>query len=340
MSPEEMVERLEPFLAAETGVPGARVHEFRTMTGGAVRSAFSFDLELPGTGQAAPEALVLLAFRPGGASTFGAPEEFALLSAVHRQGAPVPRPRFVGEEPLGRPFYIMERVPGESIGRRLVRREEFARARSVLPQQLAEALAGIHRVETGDAALAFLKGAAGGLSHAAHALAELDELYRLITLEPHPVFELGFRWLARNEPASDVTTLVHGDFRIGNVLVDEGGLRAVLDWELAHLGDPIEDLGWLCGRSWRFGADELTCGGVGRREDLVVAYENASGRSVDADALRWWEVFGNLRWGVFTLVQVRPFLDGQSRNIELGMIGRRAAETEWELLNLMEVKAL
>lgn len=340
MKAEEMVARLEPFLAAETGVDAASMREFRTMTGGAVRSAFSFDLELPGSGQAAPEPLVLLAFRPGGASSFGAPEEFALLRAVHARGAKVPKPRFVGEEALGRPFYIMERIPGESIGRRIVRRDEFAAARAALPAQLAEAAAAIHRVDTDEPALHFLASAPQGRSNAAHLLAELDALYRLIALEPHPVFELAFRWLARNEPPSFGTTLVHGDFRIGNVLVDENGLRAVLDWELAHIGDPLEDLGWLCGRSWRFGADERTCGGVGQREELAAAYEKASGRQVDATALRWWEVFGNLRWGIFTLVQVRPFLDGQTKNMELGMIGRRAAETEWELLNLMEGKAL
>ena len=172
------------------------------------------------------------------------------------------------------------------------------------------------------------------------AIDELEELYRTVRVEEHPVFDLAFRWLAGNVPESGVARLVHGDFRVGNVMVDQRGLAAVLDWELAHIGDPMEDLGWLCGRSWRYGRDELTCGGVGRREDLVRAYEAASGQSIDPNALRFWEVFGNLRWGVFTLVQVRPFLDGQSPSIELATIGRRAAETEWELLNLIEGKAL
>jgi aminoglycoside phosphotransferase (APT) family kinase protein len=284
--------------------------------------------------------LVLLAFRPGGPSSFGAPEEFALLRAVHAAGAPVPWPVHVGEEAIGRPFYVMERVAGESIGRRIVKDDRLAAAREVLPAQLAQALAGIHGVDPAASALAFLPRPQPGVSHARHAVEEMETLYRMITLEPHPVFELALRWLVAHAPPSREGTLVHGDFRIGNILVAEDGLQAVLDWELAHIGDPIEDIGWLCGRSWRFGRDELTCGGVGHRAALVAAYEQASGQSVDPDALRWWEIYGNLRWGVFTLVQVRPFLDGQSRNIELGMIGRRAAETEWELLNLMEGKAL
>ncbi|MFP6663404.1 MAG: phosphotransferase family protein [Deltaproteobacteria bacterium] len=340
MSPDEMVARLEPVFRAEAGADAARISAFRTMTGGAVRSAFSFDLELARGGMREHQELVLLAFRPGGVSAFGAPEEFALLRVLHAAGVPVPRPVHVGEEAIGRPFYVMERIAGESIGRRIVKDEKLALARQRLPVQLAQALAGIHRVDPATAELAFLPRPQAEVSHARHAVDQIEALYRMVTLEPHPVFELALRWLLAHEPPSGGGALVHGDFRIGNILVAEDGLRAVLDWELAHIGDPIEDLGWLCGRSWRFGRDELTCGGVGDRAALVIAYEQASGRPVDTDALRWWEVYGNLRWGVFTLVQVRPFLDGQSRNIELGMIGRRAAETEWELLNLMEGKAL
>jgi len=121
------------------------------------------------------------------------------------------------------------------------------------------------------------------------------------------------------------------------VIVDAAlGLRAVLDWELAHAGDPLEDLGWACVRSWRFGNDALACGGVATRESFVAAYERESGAPVDRHALRFWELFGNLRWGVITLVQLRGFLDGSRGDVELAAIGRRTAETEWEILRLIE----
>jgi aminoglycoside phosphotransferase (APT) family kinase protein len=344
MSPEEMTARLEPFFAASAGAETARIEGLRTLTGGAVRSAFALDLHLEGAGVPALQELVLLAFRPGGASAFGAPEEFGLLEAVHDLGAPVPRPVYVGEEALGRPFYVMQRVAGESIGRRIVTADSLAGARERLPGQLAAALAAIHRVDPTDPRLQFLPRPQAGHTAADHTRRELDALYEMIRVEAHPVFDEAFRWLAENPPGGGGggggEALVHGDFRIGNVLVGEDGLEAVLDWELAHVGDPIEDLGWLCGRSWRFGVDEKTCGGVGDRQELLEAYSAASGRDVSRKDLLYWEVFGNLRWGIFTLVQARPFLDGQSRNIELGMIGRRVAETEWELLNLMEGKAL
>jgi aminoglycoside phosphotransferase (APT) family kinase protein len=245
---------------------------------------------------------------------------------------------YAGEIAPGRPFYAMQRISGETIGRRIVREERFAAARRALPAQLARALAAIHGVPIDGDSLPFLPGPRSAQAIAASELDRLEELYRFIAVDPHPAFELALRWLRRNLPRSSTLGLVHGDFRIGNVMVDESGLTAVLDWELAHRGDPLEDLGWLCVRSWRFGSD-LPLGGVGTREQLFAAYEEATGRPVDRAAVHFWEVYGNLRWGVFTLVQVRGFLDGVAPSLELASIGRRAAETEWELLELLEGKA-
>ncbi|MGH9275055.1 MAG: phosphotransferase family protein, partial [Acidimicrobiales bacterium] len=152
--------------------------------------------------------------------------------------------------------------------------------------------------------------------------------------EPHPAFELGFRWLEANRPPTAKVTVVHGDFRLGNLLVDHDGLRAVLDWELAHLGDPLEDLGWFCVRAWRFGSP-LPAGGVATREALVAAYEAAAGSSVDLDALRWWEVLGTLKWGVICVMQAWGHLSGATRSVELATIGRRVCENEWDLLGLL-----
>jgi aminoglycoside phosphotransferase (APT) family kinase protein len=336
---DEIAAGLTPLLERVSGARSVRLDDVRTMTGGAAREAWSCEaaLEWP-DGRRESKRLVVLVFRPAGPNrAFSAREEFRLLQAARAAGVPVAPPLFAGEEGLGRPFYVMERVDGETIGRRLVRDDRFAGARRVLPAQLGAALAAIHRVPIDRADLDFLPRPAGGSSVAAGEITRIEELYRLAAVEPHAVFEIAFRWLRERCPASERVTLVHGDFRIGNVIVDaESGLRAVLDWELAHLGDPIEDLGWACVRSWRFGRDDLTCGGVGTREDLVAGYERAGGAVVDREALRFWEIFGNLRWGVFTLLQLRGFLDGTVPNVELAAIGRRTAETEWEILNLLE----
>ncbi len=311
------------------------------MTGGAAREAWRLEVSLERDGgEVERRTFVALLFRPGGQSVFSGAEEAVLLKAAAEAGVPVPTVVCSGAEALGRPFYVMDYVGGETIGRRLVRDEKFATARESLPAQMAEALAAIHRVSVDGDTLPFLPRPPGGKPVALAAIQNLEEIYRAVSMDPHPAFEIAIRWLLRRVPETTDIALVHGDFRLGNLMIDQvDGLCAVLDWELAHVGDPVQDLGWACVRSWRFGRDELTCGGVGRREDLVAGYEKASGRAVDMEALRFWEVFGNLYWGVITLMQVRPLIDKTYRTVELAGIGRRAAETEWELLNLIEGKA-
>jgi aminoglycoside phosphotransferase (APT) family kinase protein len=167
-----------------------------------------------------------------------------------------------------------------------------------------------------------------------------DQLQQLRSMfdalgEAHPAFELGFRWLAANRPPSAVgDRVVHGDFRLGNLMIDADGLAAVLDWELPHRGDPMEDLGWFCVKAWRFGATPPVAG-VGEYEELFEAYEKASGRPIDPGAVRWWELYGTLRWGVICILQASTHLTGASRSVELAAIGRRVCENEYDLLDLL-----
>jgi len=240
------------------------------------------------------------------------------------------------DESFGTPGFLMERVEGETIARRLLRDSEYAQARRVMTGQLGQIAAAIHRIPVQKHGLEVLPQPAPGKSPAETEMDRYETTYRAIAPEPHPAFELAFRWLRRHLPPSPETALVHGDYRIGNVIFGPEGVRAVLDWELAHIGDPMEDLGWACVRSWRFGNDRLPAGGIGTREELWQAYETAGGRPVDERAVRFWELFGNLRWGIICISQARAYLDGLSPSVELAAIGRRTAETEWELLELME----
>jgi aminoglycoside phosphotransferase (APT) family kinase protein len=233
------------------------------------------------------------------------------------------------------PFFVMERVEGETIARRLLRDEQYAKTRAVLPGQLAAILAKIHSVSIDCPGVSELPAPPAGVSPAQYEIDRHEKIYRALTPDPHPAFELAFRWLRERAPDVEERRLVHGDYRIGNVMFGPEGTRAILDWELAHIGDPMEDIGWLCVRSWRFGGDKPV-GGIGDREPFYQAYEEASGTKVDPERVRFWEAFGNLRWGVTCIVQVKTFLSGMSQSVELASIGRRVAETEWELLNLME----
>jgi aminoglycoside phosphotransferase (APT) family kinase protein len=200
-----------------------------------------------------------------------------------------------------------------------------------LPGQLAAALAAIHSLPV--LALESMLPPAG----ADPALAQIEEWeHQLDEIgEPLPAVELGLSWLRANAPEPAERRLVHGDFRLGNFIVDERGLAAVIDWELAHLGDPAEDIGWLCIRSWRFGNDDRPIAGVGGLDEFVSAYEAAGGAQIDLDRVRYWEVFGNVKWAIICARQAHDHLTGLRRSHELASLGRRICEPEWDLRELI-----
>jgi aminoglycoside phosphotransferase (APT) family kinase protein len=230
------------------------------------------------------------------------------------------------QEGLGIGF-VMARVDGETIPRKILRDEKFANARPLLAHQLGKVLAGIHGLPLTQ--LPDLR-----RMTATEEITELERDYRSFEW-PRPVFELALRWLRERDPGPPAeVTLVHGDFRHGNLIIGPDGVRAVLDWELAHLGDPMEDLGWICVNSWRFGEIDKPVGGFGSREELFAGYES-SGRRVDPDRVMFWEVMGTLRWGVMCCGMMQRFRTGPEHSIERAMIGRRSSETEIDLLRLL-----
>jgi aminoglycoside phosphotransferase (APT) family kinase protein len=309
------------------------VERLRRLAGGASRELWAFDL-VRGDGRREP--LVLRRDPPGHWTEGSRGAEFALLRAAAGAGVPVPRVLWCADDPavLGAGGFVMEHVAGETLARRLLRDPEYAPARAALPAELAAALAAIHRLDAD--ALPFLARPAADETPAAAELLRFEQLYRATAPDPHPVLELAFRRLAAAPPMPPALTVVHGDFRIGNVIFGPEGLRAVLDWELSRIGDPRDDLGWLCVRSWRFGEDARPVGGLCDRETFFAAYERAGGAAVDGAAVRWWETFGNLKWAVMCIMQLRAFLDGHTRSVELASLGRRVGEMELELLALLE----
>ncbi|MDD9371629.1 MAG: phosphotransferase family protein, partial [Acidimicrobiales bacterium] len=342
MSAPKREEALADALAAVLGA-GA-VTEVARLSGGASRETWAF------TADGTP--LILQRERPGGLRKAGMATEVGLLRAAGAAGVPVPgvvsSDAEAAAEPaaaaaLGSSWMIVDRVEGETIARKILRDDAYAAARPVLAAQCGDALARIHGIDPASVP---------GLV-ATDQVAQFREALDAVA-EPHPAFELGFRWLEANRPdraeggptgpsgsgsdgrpaASGPQAVVHGDFRNGNLVVGPDGLRAVLDWELAHLGDPLEDLGWLCVRAWRFGAAPRV-GGFGEVDELVGAYEATSGTTVDRAALHWWEVLGTLKWGIICVVQASTHLTGVIRSVELAAIGRRVCEVEHDLLLLL-----
>jgi aminoglycoside phosphotransferase (APT) family kinase protein len=227
----------------------------------------------------------------------------------------------------------MERVDGETVGQRIVRAPELAGARARLGEQMGEELARIHAVVVeglGPAARP-----APGQSPAEARLAVIERSLAALD-EPRPALELGLRWLRAHESGPERAVTVHGDYRLGNVVVDPvGGLLAVLDWELTHLGHPGEDLGWAVMRFWR-GFDRPGFRGIGPREHFADGYARVAGWRPQAVEARYWEIFASVRWAIITLQQARRYLAAGERDIELASIGRRCAEVELDLLRLVE----
>jgi aminoglycoside phosphotransferase (APT) family kinase protein len=334
MSPRLTTEELAAALGARLS---GSVQGLRRLSGGASRITSAFDLET-GDG-AAPRPLILQMDRSGGApGRAKARLEEGLLEAAGRAGVPVPAviaaPDWDADpdaaaDPLGGAWLVVERLEGETIPRKILRDPEWAVARDALTVQCGSALAAIHTIDPATVA---------GLPPTdplGDPLALLDTLG-----EVRPALELGVRWLAAHRPDAgpnaDATVTVHGDFRNGNLLVGPDGLRGVLDWELAHAGDPAEDIGWLCAPAWRFGGPGEV-GGFGTLAELLGAYEEAGGAPVAPERVHWWQVYATVKWAAICALQAWVHLGGMTRSVELAAIGRRVCESEWDLFVLLGV---
>jgi aminoglycoside phosphotransferase (APT) family kinase protein len=312
-----MAERLAAFVASEEALAPERVRAtgLRRLAGGASREIWSVDLSIER--EDGVESLPLVVRKdPAGRVGDGGDRsvELSVLRAAYAGGVAVPRPRWgtADASVLGSPFFLMDRIEGEALPRRLLRDDAYAAARAGMAPVLGAIAARIHALDLSQPDLAALPRPLADRSPARTELERTTAGIAQLAVEPHPV--------------------------LGNVIFDASGVRAILDWELVHLGDPIEDLGWLCTRAWRFGSP-LPVGGVGTREQLVEAYEAESGTKVDREALRFWEAFGSYKLALVFIMQSRVFLDGRVRSVELASLGRRTVEAEDELLRFLRDEA-
>jgi aminoglycoside phosphotransferase (APT) family kinase protein len=312
VTPEELARGIADVLGVAT------IANLTRLSGGASRETWSFSTHESG------QALILQRQR-GVQLERPMAREAAVVAKAGAAGVPTPRVIAASndDERLGG-FLIVTHVEGETIARRIQRDEAFAQARRALPTDFGRALAKLHAIDPS---------AVDGLEH----VDQLDR-YREVLDQvgaAHPAFELAFRWLDANRPpAGGRTVIVHGDFRLGNIIVNHDGLAAVIDWELAHLGDPMEDLGWLCVKAWRFGSTPPVAG-IGDYRELFDGYEQASSLTVDPDVVQWWQMLGTLKWGIMCIMQAMAHFTGLERSHELAAIGRRVCENEFDLLQML-----
>jgi aminoglycoside phosphotransferase (APT) family kinase protein len=330
-------EPLENFLQEQTG-HSVEITRMTPLAGGASRDSWAIEAKIGDT----VEKLVLRRDFPTtmNENALTRAQEYRLMQVASECGVKVARMRWQCDDGavLGLPFFIMDFVEGVSIGRKVITAPELAKARELLPEQMAEQLARIHTIDVDAHHLDFLQRPRDNnpsFEAVASTYMMLDRLGVHV-----PALEFALRWCERHRPPPQRITFLHGDFRVGNLLVDTNGLAAVIDWEFAHIGDPLEEIGYLCMRDWRFGNDHLHAAGISDRERFIQAYEEFSGFKVDRSAADWWEIIGNIRWAVICLSQAERHLSGRDPSVELASLGRRSAEMQLEALILIEKTGL
>ena len=320
---EELASALSKKLL-EVGIEG-KVSNLEPLTGGASKEIWKFEVS-----NAKKSTKMILRRGSGieGPLAIKTADEARIQKEVIKVGAPVPKILAVSknEEELG-DSYIMHFVEGESIARKILRDKEYKKALPILAYQCGEAIAKIHNVDINNFSFLPKKPAED----------QLEDLYSTYQSfeQPSPVFEYAYLWLKEQDFGNFQESLVHGDFRLGNIIVNADGLQSIIDWELAHIGNPLQDLGWVCGNSWRFGKNDKVVGGFGELEDLLEGYNSVSKLKVNKEMVRCWQVFGTFRWGVICLIQAYAHLNGTINSIEKAAIGRRVSETEIDIVDLL-----
>ena len=320
-------QRLTEFIARAAGARTVSVVALERMSGGAVQENWALDVELDGElnrwvlrtdAQAAVRESLTRA------------QEFAVLKVAHAAQVLAPEPLYLCEDSAvtGGTFFIMQRLPGVAAGHRVTRDAGLVPEPARLAREVAANLARLHRLRPPHAGLGFLETMLAR-DCIAHYRRYLDTLSH-----PYPALEWGLRWCEINAPGREETTFVHRDYRTGNYLVHDGHLAGVLDWEFSAFGNPLEDVGWICVRYWRFARPDLVVGGIAGVDDFVPEYERVSGRNVSPHDLNYWKVMGNLRWAVVALQQLDRHLSGPEPLIEQALTGHVVGEIEQEILNL------
>lgn len=324
--------RIDEWLARAIGARDLAVDRLERMGGGAIQENWALDVTVHGGDRQGRHALVLrTSARSVLPVSWDRAQEFAILGVAYRAGVAAPEPWALCTEPdvIGQDFYVMRRATGEARGARLVRDKALLARGDALIARLAGELAKLHRVRPPVSELAFMP-----LPEHGPALSRVETYRRQLDAldASEPTLEWALSWLSRRLPKPSATCLIHGDFRTGNYLVDDGELTAILDWEFAAFGDPREDLGWMLARFWRFGAYEREAGGIAGREALLSAYEAASGEPLDRAAVDWWEVMATVRWAVIALMQAERHRSGSERSLELALTAHVVPVLELDLL--------
>jgi len=328
--------RLEPWLAREVSAERAAITDASLLAGGAVQQNWRLDVDVTGGPRAGTHGWVL---RTDAAASLDVSldriSEFRCIEAAYKAGVKVAAPIAASADPalIGRPFAIQALVAGNAQGRRIVRDPALPEFGDALAREIGGELARIHSVKPTGGTLSFLPVPVVNPSRREVATMRkgLDG-----ASEARPALEYILSWLDANAPEPRFVSLVHGDFRTGNYMVENGRLTAVLDWEFCHWGDPREDLGWFIARCWRFGNDDKVAGGIAKLASLLDGYNAEAEIKVTASELPYFEVLAAARWATISLLQGDRFIRGGERSLELALTGLMPPEMEWDALDIID----
>lgn len=335
---ENMRKALEAFLTRAAGANTVRIGDARLLSGGAIQENWLVDADIDGGSHAGSLAAVVRCDSPSGVSaSHGRAQEYALLKAAFAAGVTVPEPLWLCEDRavIGRPFFVMRRIGGTAAAHLMVKDGRYGGDRIALAERLGRELARIHSIRPPRPDLAFLPWYEE--APALH-LVEKFRAYLDGHPTPHPALEWGLRWLERHAPTRGEIALCHRDFRTGNYMADEAGLTGVLDWEFAGWSDPLEDIGWFCAMCWRFGRVDAEAGGIGAREDFYRGYERESGKTIDRDQVRYWEIMAHMNWAVISIQQAERHVSGEEESLLLALTAHITPELEYEILAMTEAE--
>jgi aminoglycoside phosphotransferase (APT) family kinase protein len=337
-------ERIRASFADRLGLGAdARLAELRLASQGMSDETLFVTIE---SGVGERHELVVRRFRPDGVARELADvaRQYRLLRALAGSGIPIAEALWhePGDEPLGAPFFVMRRVvgmvpvPWSAEGRKFL----AAAGDGAIGREFVEVLARIHATDWRARDLAFLPGSEDGRGFALREVERLADSVRRYREDPEPVFEDALGWLAAHAPETPSPTLVHGDYRTGNLIyrVAGGGeddrIAAVLDWEFARIGDPFVDLGWVCARSNAMESDRVCY--LLPREVFLERYARATGREIDESRLRFWEVFHQVRNGMIWLSAAEAWRSGRTKDLRLARWSLTLPTMRRMILELLE----
>lgn len=305
---------LQRYLAEKLSIPDLVVSGLSRIPGGASRETYRFCISYLRDGKQVERGLILRRDPPASLIETERATEFRAYGAFHKLGLPVPEPialELTGNA-LERPFFIMEEITGCNVASVLAP-DPYGANREKIGAQFFSTLGRIAAADPHAIGVGEFDGARRHDECAKHEIARWEKVIDEDEREPQPIARAAIRWLKRNPPpAAQKICVVHGDYRTGNFLFDaDGNIRAILDWEMAHLGDPLEDLGWALDPLWSHG-DPARAAGMVSRECALAIWQDASGLQADAGALHWWEIFASLKGLAIWISAAREYDEGRN----------------------------